>query len=286
MDLARTIARWMLVKPLWVLLGRQDLVRLARFLSNEARLDLTNAMEANGELLVQEVVVEAARTSGALTALDVGANVGAWTRHLVHIAQRAGLTIHIHAFEPCAGTAETLNRNLEDWGIATAVRVNQAALSSEVGECLLHSYGDNAGRNSLHSVRGEPAPHIERIRATTLDIYVRDRSLAHIDLLKIDAEGHDLEVLAGGQDLLRQRAVSVVQFEYNHRWIASRHYLADAFDLFGPLGYTIGKVTPRGIEFYERWHPELETFREGNYVAVRCDLMNRFPVTRWWNECR
>jgi hypothetical protein len=33
------------------------------------------------------------------------------------------------------------------------------------------------------------------------------------------------------------------------------------------LGYRVGKVTPRGIEFYEAWHPELESFKEGNYVC-------------------
>jgi hypothetical protein len=44
-------------------------------------------------------------------------------------------------------------------------------------------------------------------------------------MIKIDAEGHDLAVLRGGQQLLKTHAISVLQFEYNHRWIYSRTYL-------------------------------------------------------------
>jgi len=76
----------------------------------------------------------------------------------------------------------------------------------------------------------------------------------------------------------------MLQFEYNHRWVFSRHFLRDAFEFMRPLGYEIGKVTPKGIEFYAGWHPELETFREGNYLACRAEWVNRFPRIEWWNN--
>jgi hypothetical protein len=57
-----------------------------------------------------------------------------------------------------------------------------------------------------------------------------------------------------------------------------RHAVATATDLacravgrrqvvLAPLGYSLGKLTPRGVEFYPGWDAELETFVEGNYVA-------------------
>ena len=103
-------------------------------------------------------------------------------------------------------------------------------------------------------------------------------------LLKIDTEGHDLSVVEGAGELLRTGSLDVIQFEYNHRWVFSRRYLRDAFELFEPLGYCIGKVTPHAIEFYKGWHPELESFREGNYLACRPEWMARFPRIPWWNE--
>jgi len=83
--------------------------------------------------------------------------------------------------------------------------------------------------------------------------------------------------------MLEAHRIQVLQFEYNQRWIDSRHYLKDAFELLEPLGYKLGKITPRGIEFYPQWHFELETFREGNYLACLSEHVDLFPQIRWWN---
>jgi hypothetical protein len=60
--------------------------------------------------------------------------------------------------------------------------------------------------------------------------------------------------------------------------------LLDAFKFFEPLGYRIGKITPNAIEFYSKWHFELETFREANYIACLPEWSERFPQIKWWNE--
>ena len=114
---------------------------------------------------------------------------------------------------------------------------------------------------------------LKKCRITTLQDFVEVAGLDHITLVKIDTEGHDLAVLRGAQALLEQRRISVVQFEYNHRWVYSRSFLCDAFDLLRPLGYCLGKLTPLGVEFYPGWDPDLETFVEGNYVACSSEIV-------------
>ena len=86
----------------------------------------------------------------------------------------------------------------------------------------------------------------EAIDLCTLDDYCASVGIETIDLLKIDAEGHDHLVLAGAGALLERGAIEIIQFEYNYRWIGARRYLNDAFDDLGPLGYKIGKITRRG----------------------------------------
>ncbi len=44
-----------------------------------------------------------------------------------------------------------------------------------------------------------------------------------------------------------------------------------AFDFLVPFGYRIGNRARKGVEFYPGWDPELETNREGNYVAACAD---------------
>jgi FkbM family methyltransferase len=280
----REIARWALVRPIQALIGRRNLVRVARFVSNEARFDGGNSMDNNGELMVQEVAANTAAESGPLIALDVGANVGEWTHGMVEAAIRHGRTVIVHAFEPCPGTARIFEANIGQWKLADAVKLNEMALSGVAGSRVLYSHGSGQGRNSLHASTTEPAPFLETIRAGTLDEYSRSAELPFIDIMKIDTEGHDMEVLLGGENLFRRKGVGIVQFEYNHRWIAARHFLADAFEFFFPLDYCLGKVTPRGIEFYRNWHPELETFREANFVATTPEIAKQFPQIRWWNE--
>jgi len=52
--------------------------------------------------------------------------------------------------------------------------------------------------------------------------------------------------------------------------------------LLQPRGYRLGKLTPKGVEFYPRWDPDLETFVEGNYVACLPEVAARLPSVSWW----
>jgi hypothetical protein len=52
----------------------------------------------------------------------------------------------------------------------------------------------------------------------------------------------------------------------------------DAFEFLAPRNYLIGKITGKGVEFYPKWHHELETFVEGNYLAVKREYASAFPA--------
>jgi FkbM family methyltransferase len=162
------------------------------------------------------------------------------------------------------------------------VAMFQAGLSDRVGHATLHIAGPGAGINSLHRSDGQSDLSTEQVAVTTLDEHARENGLDSFALVKIDTEGHDLAVLRGARGLLGRQGISVVQFEYNQRWIYARSYLRDAFDLLEPLGYRIGKLTPQGIEFYPCWDADLETFVEGNYIACTGRMAARLPAVSWW----
>jgi FkbM family methyltransferase len=259
------------------LVGRERVVRAARFALHRSRLDLPNHPRYNGEPALQSWLLAAIPPAEPLTVFDVGAHVGRWSRSLLELAGRTGHRPRLHAFEPASYTHRQLVANLP----AAAV-VNRLAVSDLPGELTLHVVRPGAGRNSLHN-DGSPA-QVERVTATTIDDYVDLHAIDRIHLLKVDAEGHDLRVLRGAERLLQAGAVSAAQFEYNHRWVHARHFLKDAFALLEPLGYRIGKLTPRGVEWYPAWDPDLETFVEGNYLACTPRLSEHLPAVRWWKE--
>ena len=131
----------------------------------------------------------------------------------------------------------------------------------------MHVYGSGAGTNSLAEPIDGGKTVSEEVQLTTIDSYCEANGIKVIDLLKVDAEGHDFEVIAGASRMLSMQAVKILQFEYNHRWIGCRNYLRDVFSFLNPKGYLIGKLTGLGVEFYPYWQWELENWTEGNFVA-------------------
>lgn len=278
----KELSKRLLAASLWRALGRRNLVRLGRFLSIEGRLDLNGGVHDHGEPLVREVVTKHSRGDAPLKALDVGAHTGQWTEALLAACERAHREVDVYLFEPSSATYRELQKRFERHAHRGRLTFERLALSRAPGTGSLHVVHELAGSSSLHE--GELAgAGRERVELSTVDDYAEQKGLDHIDLVKIDAEGHDLEVLAGARSLLTRRRIEVVQFEYNIRWVDSRHYLRDAFEMLVPLGYALGKVTRKGIEFYAGWHPEMETFREANYLACTPSWVKLFPRIRWWN---
>jgi FkbM family methyltransferase len=267
--------------------GRRGVVRGARYVLWRARLDYPNDMHANGESALQGWILRCSPPGELLHVADVGANVGTWSQSMLAAAARAGRAadLRLHAFEPDPAAFARLARAL-DGGPAS---LSRTALSDRPGTATFHVVAPAAGTNSMYppSGPGRTAARqvaTEQVATTTLDAYAERSGLARFALVKIDAEGHDLAVLRGARGLLAGHRIAVAQFEYNHRWILGRFFLRDAFELVQALGYRLGKLTPRGVEFYPGWDVELETFVEGNYVACDPGTAAKLPAVTWWKS--
>ncbi len=126
------------------------------------------------------------------TVFDVGANEGQTA--VAVLKAFPGATVH--AFEPVAGTFETLRLTV---GADPRIQLNQAAVSSTAG--IVHIQVQS---QLSHLVPASAAGGlgVESVAAVTLDMYCEQHGIARIDLLKTDTEGHDLEVLKGAGRLL------------------------------------------------------------------------------------
>jgi FkbM family methyltransferase len=253
------------------LVGRPRLAKLARLVTAEVRLDVENDLTANGESIVQAFALKVATP----VVLDVGAHYGEWSENLL---SQGGHPPTLHLFEPSAHSADRAKSVISGRG-----EVHQLALSDSSGEGRLHIVHEGAGSNSVVPFTAPVASgETEPITFSTVDDFCADHGIDRVRLLKVDAEGHDLAVLRGAQRMFDGQTIDLAQFEYNHRWIDARVFLLDAFQLLQGHGYRVGKVTPRGVEVYERWHPELEKFVEGNYLAFVPGRELGLPLISWW----
>jgi FkbM family methyltransferase len=116
---------------------------------------------------------------------DVGANVGLYA---VALARRVGAMGRVIAYEPDAGNAELLRRNVALNDVEGVVEVRQAAVGAERGEIPFLS--------DRQQSRFDPEG------PSQVSVVTLDEELERLALLKIDVEGFECAVLDGARSLL------------------------------------------------------------------------------------
>ena len=132
---------------------------------------------------------------------DVGANVGAYTVLASGIAQARTM-----AFEPSPGTFRYLEDNIRINDLSTRASGVNAALGRKAG---LLSLTDNLGTENYVCPSGGSERGIE-VKVTTLDQSFTD---ANPKLMKIDVEGFETEVIAGGERVLSSQDLEAMIVE-------------------------------------------------------------------------
>lgn len=252
-----------MISPINSFAIRSLLWRLSRRFYSWARREATSRFETNGEQwLMQNVLAGADETTTSIL-LDIGAHKGNWSEKATYLLKKHNISGHVHAFEPTSSTFSYLSEKFKG---SELVSLKKVAISDRSGETEFFVISDLAGTNSL--LRNEGTT-VEMVRTLRMDDFLVAERIGHVLFVKSDTEGHDLSVLLGAVETLQKGRIDVWQFEYNHRWIAGRSFLKDAFDFIVDKPYLIGKLCENEIETYDKWHPELERFFESNYVLIR-----------------
>ena len=136
------------------------------------------------------------RATSPVCVFDVGANIGQFSA--IAKAVLRGHPYTIHCFEPGRHTFDQLGKNIGD---DNSFRLNNIALGAHVGSASL--FYDKAG-SGIASMTKRNLEHFkidfsqsESISVDTVDNYCDRARVDRIDLLKMDVEGHELDVLRG-----------------------------------------------------------------------------------------
>jgi FkbM family methyltransferase len=176
-------------------------------------------------------------------AMDIGANYGLYT---LAIARAAGDAGRVLAFEPAARTADFLERSLRLNGLGQ-VEVLRVGLSDHSGSAVL-ALDENPELNRVVESAAS-AEAAESITLVSLDDLAGQRALPGIAFMKIDAEGQEANILAGGARFFAEHS-PLVMFEIKHG-AAINQGLAERFAARGYRGY---RLVP-GLNLLAAWDP-------------------------------
>lgn len=139
--------------------------------------------------------------------VDVGANIGIYA--LPWAAATAGVTVH--CFEPNPAVCARLGRNVALNHLGARVRLHPEALSDHSGSATLFGSDDMSSLNQgVYS--GRQAVPVKVPLARLDDVLGGEGE--PISLLKIDVQGHELEVMRGAQGIIsRHRPVMILEHE-------------------------------------------------------------------------
>ena len=208
--------------------------------------------------------------SSPKTFVDIGANVGSYTAEVLRRAPHARCLL----IEPSKTNTAKLSKKFQD---QDQIIIRQYALSSESGDRTLYSDVEGSGLASL-TKRDLTHRYIEMEICETVRVIRFDELLKTIpfldqliDYIKIDVEGHELEVLTSfGDDLARVR---LVQFEFGGCNIDTRTFMRDFWNFFQKNGFTIYRITPSGPQQIFHYSEALEYFVTTNFIAVNKVLL-------------
>ena len=197
-----------------------------------------------------------------LNVVDCGANVGAWSIALARDFPNATII----AFEPSKFAFEILKQKTS---AIPSISIENLAAGKISHQANLIGKEPGWGGASL-IIRDSLKMDLgfsENVTVVDLDTFFSTRALPRPNVLKIDTEGSELDVLFGASSILEN--VHIIQFEFASTNIDSRNYFLDYFNLLTGAGFTLARMSPRGLHDLIQYDPREEIFATTNFVAYK-----------------
>jgi FkbM family methyltransferase len=222
-------------------------IRSARIFGYHMQLNLSDWIQRNlylGSYEQPQTARILSHLRPGMTFVDVGANVGYYTA-LASSIVGAGRVI---SYEPNPYSF----RRLDEWvhaNRASNVTLVSTALGSTEGTITTYfTESDNHTASLVPALDPIHAHEASVVTVRTLDAEAERLAIRHIDVMKVDVDGYELEVFKGSTRLLEERRIGAILCEFSAEWLEEvgsscdeleRFFVANGFvrrGAFGPDG--------------------------------------------------
>lgn len=196
------------------------------------------------------------------TVLDIGAYLGVWARKLSSVVGSSGRVI---AFEPFPANLDLLKKlckkyqNIDVCDFALSdkncslemIFPNSVRLPSiSAMECSADQFGDEL-KSKFRNID---------VNAYCLDDVICDLSIQKISFVKIDVEGHELQVVRGAKKTLVENKPFITLEILEEKWRGGNPLLSEVGQFLIGLGYEMGQLIDNNIVYSKTFSRRSENF--------------------------
>ncbi|MDR7372334.1 FkbM family methyltransferase [Flavobacterium aquidurense] len=234
-------------------------------------LNYENEIVSGENFLILKVLPKFITTNKKAVFFDVGANIGEYSVNIASIYPNS----LIYSFEPNSNTYNVLKQNVYCLEKITPINIglSDTKKESEIFTYLSDLNSQHASLyegvfNDLHNDKSITSIKIE---LDSLDNFCYNNKIGYIDFLKIDTEGHELDVLKGSMQMIKNGGIKIIQFEFNEMNVISRVFLKDFYEIL--IDYKIYRLSEKGLIPLFQYDSKNEIFKFQNLLAIHNTLL-------------
>ncbi len=255
------------------ILNTHKLEQIAKKMLLRAGIGSGSGVNSSGEAYVFEILRKNLKSPYCI--FDVGANKGDYATLCIQALNGGGQIASLHCFEPSASTFKLLSQRFKKTN--ENIILNNFALGVQEQDATLYYNEQGSGLASLTKRRLDHFninfEQSEKVHISTLNAYCKKHNIEHIHLLKLDVEGHELDVLNGALEVFAKNAIDIVTFEFGGCNIDTKTYFQDFWYFFKDTNMSIYRILPNNKLYKISEYKELyEQFVTTNYVAMKENL--------------
>ncbi|MFN3075501.1 MAG: FkbM family methyltransferase [Alphaproteobacteria bacterium] len=263
--------------------------------SDTTQLDIVNHIQ-HGQFYEHEtslLFMRVLRPGDAV--VDVGANAGYFSFLSAVRVGSAGRVLAIEANpRNTRQILDSIDVNIDYRFFEKAVvTVDNIAVAAEAADIMFATGGDNDSNGGIvpeKTAHDTPGANEFVIKAKPLDALLRHHGLSHLKLLKIDTEGHEVEVLRGARSLLERSAVDFIVCELNLPGLELRGMTQWTLrHLLSGYGYAtflldhdgiLPRLVPDGTEITQYWTSNILFAKEETIPRYWASIENKPAAAR------
>lgn len=192
---------------------------------------------------------------------DIGANQGQTINMINHHYRKA----KIYAFEP----SKNCFNILKEKNNGSNVSIHNLAMGSSSGTLEFNEYSWSQLNSFLKRAYGS-AKILETylVEVTTIDEFCKNNAISHINLLKTDIEGYELNVLKGASSMIEQNKIQFVYVEifFNENYVGQASF-GDIYNFLLEYRFEL-------VRFYDVLHTEDGLASKTDALFINKNFMN------------